>query len=110
MRDDNEERAACLNTDDPPTFYGDIVPLFGTMDVECMKNRGLLLLNYERMSNPATAHSVLQHLKGADNGGWDPRMPLDPGDYWADEDIAVFEQWIACGCKIGTRPAEDAVP
>jgi hypothetical protein len=86
-----------------PSFENNILPLFRPMDIQCM--RGLeppkgpvLLANYEYMSKKengdfANAKNVLAFLKGDKN----PRMPYG-GPYWSNDNIQLFQDWIAAGC------------
>jgi len=100
----------CQDPNNPPTFYQDIVPLFRQMDVECMRNPslgpqpptppgGVLLLDYDYMSTPANAQNVLGHL----TGDTPPQMPLG-GPYWSQDNLDLFQQWMACGYAKGTPP------
>jgi hypothetical protein len=93
-------QVTCQDPTNPPTFYQDIVPLFRQQDVECMRNPSLavLLLDYTYMSTPANAQNVLNRLTGA---AGQTQMPLG-GPYWSQENIDLFQQWMACGYKEGT--------
>ena len=96
----------------PVTFYGDIVPLFRPMDVQCMRNPNVgpvLLLNYQWMSDPtgngtypdhANANNVLDHLTGDAL----PQMPLG-GPYWAQDNIDLFKSWMQGGFLEGQQDA-----
>lgn len=88
----------CQDPNNPPTFYQDIAPLFRQMDVECMRNMGVLLLDYTYMSTPANAQTVLTRLSGNTQGS---QMPLG-GPYWSQDNIDLFQQWIVCGFAEGT--------
>jgi hypothetical protein len=90
-------QVTCQDPSNPPTFNQDIVPLWRPMDVECMRNMGVLLLDYAYMSNPDNAQNVLDRLSGAAQ----PQMPLG-GPYWSQDNIDLFQQWIACGYAEGT--------
>jgi hypothetical protein len=68
------------------------------MDVECMRNMGVLLLDYTYMSTPANAQTVLTRLSGNTQGS---QMPLG-GPYWSQDNINLFQQWIVCGFAEGT--------
>lgn len=96
----------CQDPNNPPTFYQDIVPLFRQLDVECMRNMGVLLLDYAYMSDPAgdssypdhaNANNVLDRLTGKTT----PQMPLG-GPYWSQDNLDLFQQWMACGYTEGT--------
>jgi hypothetical protein len=84
------------------SFATDIAPLFRNKDVSCMKGFGVALNDYEYMSDAAGddtyadhahARAVFCHLQ---IDGCTPRMPLG-GPYWSDEQLALFEQWMADG-------------
>jgi hypothetical protein len=81
------------------SFGTDIVPLFRPMDIQCMRGRGVFLVDYDYMSakdNGAFVHAkqVLSYLKGDDT----PRMPFG-GPYWSDESLGLFQSWINGGCQ-----------
>jgi len=95
----------CQDPNNPPTFYQDIVPLFRQMDVECMRNMGVLLVNYDYMSDPAgnsaytdhaNANGILDRLSGKNT----PQMPLG-GPYWSQDNLDLFQQWMVCGYAQG---------
>ena len=88
----------CQDPNNPPTFYQDIAPLFRQMDVECMRNMGVLLLDYTYMSTPTNAQTVLTRLSGNTQGS---QMPLG-GPYWSQDNLDLFQQWIVCGFAEGT--------
>jgi hypothetical protein len=92
-------QVTCQDPANPPTFYQDIVPLFRQQDVECMRNPslGVLLLDYAYMSDPGNAQNVLDRL----TGDVQPQMPYG-GPYWSQDNITLFQQWMACGYKEGT--------
>ena len=91
----------CQDPANPPTFYQDIVPLFRQMDVECMRNMGVLLLDYTYMSNPTNAQTVFTRLSSNTQGS---QMPLG-GPYWSQDNLDLFQQWMACGYAEGTPDA-----
>src|SRR6266850_7509359 len=66
----------------PVSFAKQIAPLFRTMDVQCMRARGVYLKDYEFMKVPDNANLVLDMLK-PDAA---PRMPYG-GPYWTDANI-----------------------
>ena len=78
----------------PVSFAKQIAPLFRTMDVQCMRARGVYLKDYNFMKDPDTANMVLVMLK-PDAA---PRMPYG-GPYWTDANIQLFEQWISDGLQ-----------
>ena len=83
----------------PVSFAKQIAPLFRTMDVQCMRARGVYLKNYEYMKggdNPGdNANAVLDKLKP---DAEPPRMP-DGGPYWTDANIQLFQKWINDGLQ-----------
>jgi|ERR1041384_2273415 hypothetical protein len=78
----------------PVSFAAQIAPMFRTMDVQCMRSRGVFLKNYNYMKDPDNANMVLSMLQP----DADPRMPFG-GPYWTDENIALFQKWINDGLK-----------
>jgi hypothetical protein len=83
------------------SFAKDIVTLFTSKDINCMKNFGVFLDDYQFMGEPsgdisyidhANARHVYARLKGDDQ----PRMPKG-GPYWSDEMLNKFEDWINGG-------------
>jgi hypothetical protein len=93
------------NNDTDVTFYGDIVPLFRPMDVQCMrspnpsfKSGPVLLLNYAWMKIPANAQNVLDHLTGDSP----PQMPYG-GPYWSQDNIDLFKRWMQGGFMEGQQ-------
>ena len=103
MLDENnaESGGTAARGDDPVSFERDIRILFRPIDVQCMNQRNILLLNYEWMSDlqgnhghthHANAHQVYGYLTGAKT----PRMPYD-GNYWSDGNLALFKKWMDDG-------------
>lgn len=78
----------------PVSFAKQIAPLFRTMDVQCMRARGVYLKDYEFMKVPDNANLVLDMLK-PDAA---PRMPYG-GPYWTDANIQLLQQWINDGLQ-----------
>jgi hypothetical protein len=81
------------------SFGTDIVPLFRPMDIQCMKGRGVFLVDYNYMSaktNGAFSNAglVLAYLEGDQT----PRMPFG-GPYWSGESLSLFQSWIDGGCQ-----------
>lgn len=97
-------RAATATSPVQTSFSRDIVPLFRTIDVQCMRQMGVLLVNYVYMANPAplqnnkptfgNANNVLRMLKP---GALPDRMPLG-GPYWSTASLNLFQEWIDEGC------------
>jgi len=80
------------SNEDTISFAGDIVPLFRPMDIECMRSRGVFLINYDYMKDPGNAQDVLDMLQPDAN----PRMPYG-GPYWSQESLGLFQKWIGQG-------------
>jgi hypothetical protein len=78
------------------SFSTDIKPLFRAVDIAHMKDFGVELDNYDYMSNPANANSVLATLSPQD--GDPPSMPPG-GPYWTAAQLALFAQWQEGGYK-----------
>ena len=78
------------------SFSTDIKPLFRAVDIAHMKSFGVELDNYDYMSNPANANSVLATLSPQD--GQPPSMPPG-GPYWTEAQLALFAQWQEGGYK-----------
>ena len=83
------------------TYYGDILPLFRPMDIQCMRKvmvppdpnpHSVLLANYQWLSTPANAQLVLDHL----TGDAIPQMPFG-GPYWSRNNIDLFKAWMQGG-------------
>lgn len=84
----------------PVSFAAQIAPLFRAQDVQCMRGRGVLLLNYEWMSTKVdgqytNANKVLGRLVPDAKGN---RMPFG-GPYWSKDNLDLFSKWIAGGCQ-----------
>lgn len=76
------------------SFAKQIVPLFRTIDVQCMRSRGVFLINYDYMKDPDNANMVLDMV----SPDGDPRMPFG-GPYWTDASIQLFQDWIKGGLQ-----------
>jgi hypothetical protein len=78
------------------SFAKQIAPLFRTIDVQCMRARGVFLKNYDYMKDGDqegdNAKAVLEMLKP----DADPRMPYG-GPYWTDANIQLLQDWINDG-------------
>jgi hypothetical protein len=80
------------STEDTVSFARDITPLFRPMDVECMRSRGVFLINYDYMKDSGNAQDVLDMLQPSA----DPRMPYG-GPYWSQDSLDLFQKWIDQG-------------
>jgi hypothetical protein len=63
------------------SFATDIAPLFTPKDVNCMKSFGVLLDNYQYMSDPTgddtyPDHANANHVYGHLSGNESPQMPV----------------------------------
>lgn len=76
------------------SFARDIRPLFRDMDVQHMKPMGVLLDNFEYMSNSENARSVYDFLTGKSQ----PQMPPG-GPFWEDESLKLYARWMDAGRK-----------
>lgn len=79
-----------------PSFKDDILPLFSNdmQSVECMRSRGVLLLNYDWFKQNGHAKMVYDKLKPDAIGD---RMPLG-GPYWPTQQLDLFKEWMDKGC------------
>ena len=68
----------------------DIKPLFRAVDISHMKRFGVKLDDYNYMSDPAKAESVLANL--SPHSGESPSMPPG-GPYWTADQLALFTKW-----------------
>ena len=78
--------------EDVVSFESDIKPLFRPMDIECMRSRGVFLINYDYMKDPVNAQDVLDMLQPTGS----PRMPFG-GPYWSQDSLDLFQKWIDQG-------------
>jgi len=76
------------------SFAKDIRPLFRAIDIDHMGPMGVMLDEYEYMSDPKNAQAVYDSLTGKQ----EPRMPPG-GPYWDETHLNVFEEWMAGGRK-----------
>ena len=74
------------------SFNTDILPLFTSMDIEHMTERGVPLDDYSFMSQPANASHV--HM-AVSSGGMPPR---DSGEQaWSEDKVQLFKAWMDGG-------------
>ena len=78
----------------PLSFKSDILPLFRAIDIEHMQAMGVLLDDYDYMSQAENAQQVYDFL----TGDQEPKMPPD-GPYWSDEQLKLFARWMQEGRK-----------
>jgi len=72
------------------SFATDIKPLFRAVDISHMKSYGVKLDDYNYMSDPTNADSVLANL--SPHSGEPPSMP-PRGPYWTADQLALFTKW-----------------
>ena len=72
------------------SFATDIKPLFRTIDISHMNSYDVKLDDYNYMSDPANADSVLANL--SPHSGEPPSMPPG-GPYWTADQLALFTSW-----------------
>jgi hypothetical protein len=72
------------------SFATDIKPLFRAVDISHMKSFGVKLDDYNYMSDPTNADSVLANL--SPHNGEPPSMPPG-GPYWTADQLALFTKW-----------------
>lgn len=75
------------------SFQRDIVPLFTQIDIEHMKDQGVLLDDYSYMSVTDNASAVYDQVSSK-------QMPPSWGGGagpWPDANIALFKSWIDGG-------------
>jgi hypothetical protein len=75
------------------SFAKDIKPLFRPVDIQHMRPIGVLLDDYDYMSQPANAKKVYDHLTGAQT----PIMP--PDKRWSKAQTDRFKDWMEGGYK-----------
>lgn len=82
----------------PVSFAKDIKPLFRSVDIAHMKPWGVMLDDYNYMSNSSNnyqnAEQVQQSLSS--QNGASPTMPPG-GPYWTPIQLALFVQWRSDG-------------
>lgn len=81
-------------SDQALSFEKDIRPLFRAVDIEHMSPMGVMLDNYEYMSDPSNAEAVHDFLTGKQ----EPRMPPG-GPYWDEQNLGLLKKWISSGLK-----------
>lgn len=86
----------------PISFATDILPLFRSRDIRCMRGHGVLLDDHVYMADAAGNDSYADHANArrvhcflAPNA-CEPRMPYD-GPYWSDAQLALYRQWMDDG-------------
>ena len=90
-----------------PVSFADVIkPLFRDIDISCMKNRGVMLDDYEWISDPAAGtvgacddfpdHANARSVFAFLTGDCTPRMPFG-GPFWKAEKIELYQQWMDGG-------------
>jgi hypothetical protein len=71
------------------SFSKDIQPMFRAVDIDHMKVHGVILDDYQYMSDPTNSHAhaqaVLDSLKGQ-------TMPPG-GPFWTTEQLSLYDKW-----------------
>jgi hypothetical protein len=76
------------------SFARDILPMFRPIDVRCMTSRGVLLDNYEWMSDPTGDYvNAKSQLAVLTNQSMPPRGP-----FWSPAQLDLLAKWISDGC------------
>jgi hypothetical protein len=83
-------------------FSSDILPMFTGSQINCMASQGVMLDDYDYMSDPAgdvtypdhaAARHIYARLAGTTEGA---RMPLG-GPYWSQDMLNLFQSWMDKG-------------
>ena len=74
------------------SFAQDILPLFPEMDIAHMKGFGVLLDNFDYMTDPAHAQKVLDAVSAR---AMPPSSSGEPP--WSPDSVQLFRDWIAAG-------------
>jgi hypothetical protein len=74
------------------SFAQDILPLFTEMDIAHMKGFGVLLDNFDYMTDPAHAQKVLDAVSAR---AMPPSSSGEPP--WSPDSVQLFRDWIAAG-------------
>jgi hypothetical protein len=80
----------------PVSFAADIKPLFRSIDIDHMAPMGVLLDDYEYMSNPDANHANAQAVYDFLVGTKKPRMPIG-GPFWSKENLDLYKKWMDQG-------------
>jgi hypothetical protein len=78
------------------SFATDVLPMFRQVDIDHMKPMGVLLDDYDYMSNAENDHQNAQNVSDSLTGKNKPQMPPG-GPYWTPEQLAKYAQWMADG-------------
>ena len=78
------------------SFATDVLPMFRQVDIDHMKPMGVLLDDYDYMSNAENDHQNAQSVSDSLTGKNTPQMPPG-GPYWTAEQLAKYAQWMADG-------------
>jgi len=77
------------------SFATDVLPMFLKVDIDHMKPWGVLLDDYDYMSNAQNDHQNAQNVADFLTGKKQPQMP--PGSPWPAEQLATYAQWMVDG-------------
>ena len=77
----------------PVSFARDIRPMFRQIDIEHMRNRGVLLDDYTYMADPSNDYGNAQNVEDRLTS---QSMPPG-GPYWSDQQLTLYRQWRSDG-------------
>jgi hypothetical protein len=79
------------------TLTHDVLPLFRHSDINCMRQRGVLLGDANWMCDPAGSDAFPDHAhaRAVHDRLFDQTMPPDGG--WSADKIKIYENWMIDG-------------
>jgi hypothetical protein len=77
----------------PVSFSKDIAPLFRKVDIDHMKVHGVILDDYQYMSDATDNHA---HAQAVEKTLIDQSMP-PAGPFWIKEQLDLYAQWKSEG-------------
>jgi len=78
------------------SFAKDISSLFRPIDVEHMRPLGVLLDDYDYMSDPTDNHQHATDVGDYLTGKKKPRMPIG-GPFWSQQQLKLYAKWMSDG-------------
>lgn len=104
-----------------PTTYDEVAPIFSSRCVMCHSGAGaprnLRLDSYDNVVRGSDRGAVVRAGDSAGSellrrltGQSQPRMPMTGPPYLSNQEVALFEQWIAGGLQRGQGAAQAAAP
>jgi hypothetical protein len=84
-----------------PVSFTQISALFTPRDTLCMNPKGVLLTDYDYMSDDAgdgtyADHANANHVYARLTGTEQPQMPMG-GPFWTQTNLDLFDQWMQDG-------------